>query len=208
MENKLEKIIDFLNKIGKLKSTFRFSEIQNMPRDLKDSSAAHSWRLALMVSILADELNLDINKEQSLEIALTHDIVESVTGDIDSTLIFTGKVTKEEKQRNEKDAMEKIKETLPLGLANKISNLWYEYEEGSTREAKFVRALDKLETLTHLAEVGYKSWDRPEFIPNYANEAVEDFPELTGVLKTIKQKLKSEFEKGKIPWKEEYGSLT
>ncbi len=42
----LDKIFDFLHKVGKLKLTFRFSEIKNTPKDLKDSSAAHSWRLA------------------------------------------------------------------------------------------------------------------------------------------------------------------
>ncbi len=139
----LGKIFDFLHKVGKLKLTFRFSEVKNMPEDLKDSSAAHSWRLVLMVFIVADELNLDINIEHALEIAIIHDIVEAITGDIDQVLIFDGKVSKEEKQRNEKEAMEKLKESLPLKLGNKVSNLWNEYEGSPTKEAKFVKALDK-----------------------------------------------------------------
>jgi len=206
MTDKLNKILVFLNIVGKLKSTFRFSEVKNMPKDLKDSSAAHSWRLALMVSVLIDELNLDVDKERALELAIVHDIAESATGDIDAILIFTGKVSKEEKQRNEREAIERIKESLSLETGNKIFNLWHEYEDGSTKEAKLVKALDKLETLAHLAEAGYQNWDKPEFIAKYADKAVEGFPELRGLLKIIKQKLKSEFGKGGIPWKEEYGA--
>ena len=91
--------------------------------------------------------------------------------------------------------------------SNQNYNLWNEYEKGSTGEAKFVKALDKLETLTHLIEAGYKTYDRPEMIVNYADKAVKEFPELKGVLKIIKQKIKVEFDKGGIPWKEEYDVL-
>ncbi len=160
-----------------------------------------------MVFIIADELNLDINIEHALEIAIVHDIVEAITGDIDHVLIFDGKVSKEEKQRNEKEAMKKLKESLPLKLGNKVSNLWNEYERSSIKEAKFVKALDKLETLTHLIETGYKTYVRPEFMVKYADKAVKNFPELTGVLKIIKKKLKAKFDKGNIPWKEEYDCL-
>ena len=204
MTDKLDRIIAFLNTAGKLKSTFRFSEVQNMPKGLKDSSAAHSWRLALMVSVLIDELNLNVNKERALELAIAHDIAESVTGDIDATLIFNGKVSREEKHKQEKEAIEGIKKSLPPKAGSKILNLWHEYEQGSTKEAKLVKALDKLETLVHLADAGYQSWDEPQFMVKYADEAVRNFPELKELLKTIKQKLRSEFDKGNIPWKEEY----
>jgi hypothetical protein len=47
--------------------------------------------------------------------------------------------------------------------------------------------------LTQLAESGYKIYDKPELIANYANKAVKKFPELLDMLKIVKRKLKDEF---------------
>jgi len=73
-----------------------------------------------------------------------------------------------------------------------------------TPEARFVKALDKIETLTQIAEAGHKIYDAPEFIANYADQAVRNFPLLEGMLKIVKRKLKAEFKKGRILWKKEY----
>lgn len=200
-QEKLKQILNFFQQAEKLKSIIRFSERKSIVRE---SSAAHSWRLALMVFVVRDELKLNINIEKALKIAIIHDLAESVTGDVDYILIADGKVSKKEKKKLEEDALQKIKNNLPKKIGKEIYNLWSEFEKGTTKEAKFVRALDRIETLTHLLKVGYKAYDRPELIPTYADKAVKNFPELTGMLKAIKQKLKTEFNKGKIPWKKEY----
>jgi len=180
----LDKVLNFLHQAEKLKSTVRFLERKDM---LRESSADHSWRLTLMVFVIADELKLNINTEKALKIAIIHDLAESITGDIDYVLIAEGRVSKEEKQKLEREAMEKIKNSLPPKIGEEIYNLWNEFENGSTEEAKFVKALDKLEALTRLLKVGYKAYDRPEIIPTYANEAVKNFPELTEMLKKLKE---------------------
>lgn len=200
----LEKIFNFLRKIENLKSTYRYNKTS---AGEKESSADHSWRLSLTTFIIADELKLKIDVTKSIKIALVHDLAEALTGDIDAILIAEGKVSAEDKNRQEVGAIKKLKETLPETIGNEISSLWYEYEEGETQEAKFVKALDKIETLTQLAESGYKIYGKPEFIANYANKAVKKFPELTEMLKIIKKKLKLEFDKGNIEWKYEYNSL-
>ena len=61
--------------------------------------------------------------------------------------------------------------------------------------------------MTQLVDVGYRTYDKPEFIANYADNAVAEFPALREMLNIIKQKLKKEFEKGDIPWKKEYGQF-
>lgn len=202
MKNNLEKIIKFLNIVGKLKTTYRYGETASKKGD---SSAAHSWRLALMIFILAKELKLkklDILK--AVKIALIHDLAEAITGDIDMVLIKEGIISKKEKHKNELQAINKIKKSLPGILGKEIHNLWLEYEKGKTKEAKFVKALDKLETLTQTIELGHKEYTYPEYIPNYADKAVTNYPELTQFLKILKNKLKLEFKKGNIPWKKEY----
>jgi len=197
----LEKIFNFLHEIEHLKSTYRYNKTS---AGEKESSADHSWRLALTTFIIADELRLKIDINKSIKIALVHDIAEAITGDIDAILIAEGKVSVEDKRRQEEEAVKKLKETLPETVGSEISDLWHEYEEEVTPEARFVKALDKIETLTQLVESGYKIYDKPEFIPNYADKAVRKFPELIEMLKILKEKLKSEFDKGNIEWKDEY----
>jgi len=182
----------------------RFLESKDI---VQESSAAHSWRLSLMTFILADELKLNLDVDEALKIAIIHDIAESITGDIDYLLIANGTVSKDEKKRLEESTMQGIKNSLPKRTGDEIYDLWKKFETGSTNEGKFVKALDKLETLTHLVESGYKAYNKTEVIPTYADKAVKAFPELSEVLKKIKKELKLEFEKGGIPWKEEYDSF-
>jgi len=96
-----------------------------------------------------------------------------------------------------------LQHALPKIIGKKILNLWREYNDCEIKEAKFVKALDKIETLTQLAESGYKTYDKPEFIAKYANKSVRMFPELSEMLKIVKIKLKVEFNKGNIEWKED-----
>jgi len=195
----MKKTLEFLKIFGRLKFIYRYSEVSRIPQE---SVAAHSWRLALMVFLIADELNLDIDVEKALKIALVHDIAESLTGDIDIIKIKDKKISKKEKDELEFKTMNRLK-SIDLKF-NKISDLWQEYQENKTREAKIVKALDKLEAMVFLSEIGYKFYDRPEFIPVHADEYVKDFTELKPLLKEIKLNLKKEFEKGNISWKDEY----
>lgn len=200
----LKNILLFLNKAGNLKKTYRYSEIKDKKGD---SSADHSWRLALMAFIVAGELKLKLNLLKAIKIALVHDLAEAITGDIDYMLIKKGQVTKEFKKKNELIAMNKLTAGLPLKIKKEIFSLWNEYEEAKTKEAKFIKALDKLETFTQTLELGYRQYNHPEYIANYADKHIIAFPELTPFLMLLKENLKKEFKKGRIPWKEKYEKL-
>jgi putative hydrolase of HD superfamily len=198
--NDLEKIFDFFHEARKLKEVLRYGKHKN--KKLKcDSGADHSWRVALMTFLLADNLNLDLDITKSIKLAIIHDLPEAECGDVDIIDIVNGNITREEKHRRESLAIKKISGTLPDKLKKEIISLWEEYEAGKSREAKFVRAIDKLETITHIVEEGYESYDSPEIIVNYADEAVRNFPELKEALKVLKEKLKNEFKKGNFAWK-------
>lgn len=197
----MNSILNFLKIAGKLKRTIRFGAAKYVDGD---SSADHSWRLALMVFTIARELKLKINVEKAMKIALIHDIAESVTGEIDARYVYNGKISKKKKRGMEARAIRKIKNTLPEKLGNEIHELWLDYENDGSKEAKFVKALDKMETLVTLLEAGHETYDLPEMIPNYADKAANNFPELKKMLKMIKDNFKKEFKKGGIPWKKEY----
>ncbi len=197
--NNLEKIFDFFKIVSGLKKTKRYGKY-----DVEaDSSADHSWRLSLMSFIIADELKIDIDILKAMKIAIVHDLPEAITGDIPYMEIYNGSVLKENKQKNEILAMNKIKESLPETIGKEIYELWEEYEYANSKEALFIKALDKIESITHVAEKGGE-YTELDLIATYTDKHVNNFPELKPVLKELKRRLKGEFEKRGLPWKKEY----
>ena len=166
--------IDFLSICGKLKQTRRtgwtkYEEITSQVESVAD----HSFRIALMAFVFGlqqqreggdkeedkEEKVLDVQKLVTM--ALVHDIAESIVGDITP---HCG-ISKEEKNTLEVEAMEKLKETLGDVAGETIETLWLEYENGSSREARVVKELDKLEMLLQASEYEneYKDVDLTEF---------------------------------------------
>jgi putative hydrolases of HD superfamily len=185
LEN-LEKIIEFLFQVNKLKETYRYSTVTKFKGD---SVASHCWRLSLMVILLVKELKLNVDELRAVKLAITHDLAEAITGDIDFMLVKRGVVKIEDKKRHERAAMEKFKETLPDDLGQEIFDLWEEYEETKTKEAAFVKALDKMEAQTHVLPISEKL-DDTETMISYAEPHLEKFPELKPLAEILKNKFK------------------
>jgi len=189
----LEKIIKFLFQVNKLKETYRYSTETNFKGD---STADHSWRLSLMVILLAEELKLNIDELKAVKLALVHDLAEAITGDIPFTLISRGIVSKKLKQQNERKAMKQFQNSLPADIGREIFDLWDEFEKITTPEAAFVKTLDKMEAQIFLLPIVDKLSDR-ETIFEYADPYVEKFPDLKPVVAIIKERFKKEFKKYK-----------
>ncbi len=200
------KLMEFFHLAGKLKEAYRFSEYND--EGMRDSSAEHSWRVSLMVFILAVKTGAGIDSDKAIRIAIIHDIAEAITGDIDALLIYKNKISKAHKNEQELEAMEALTRGLPKLLGEEIRALWDEYEKGSSREARFVKAVDKMETLLYIIELseknGPKVWDHPEFIATYADRHAGEFPVLVKTLATIKKRVKNEYIRNNIEWKKEY----
>lgn len=203
MTEEIKKIIDFFQIINRLKRTYRYSEcIDNI--NMQDSSADHFWRLSFMAFMVIDKLNLNINTQHALKIALVHDVAELVNGDIDAVRVHNGEITKEQKEKMEHDALLEITKDLPQKEKQEILSIWKEYSDGKTKEARFMNALDKIETLSHLVYVGYKHFDVPDLLAIYADNKVKLFPKLLPILKEVKLRLKQEYKKADFKWKKEY----
>ena len=197
-----EKLVDFFTETNTLKQTVRYS---SCPKKIWESSAAHSWQVALMAPIVAEEFKIKLNVQHAIEIALVHDLAERVLEkDYDSYLLATGVLKEEDKFNSEKKEMERIKNNFNFG--DRIYSLWKEYEEGETKEAKFVKALDKLESHFHILERGSSgdNADDGKHQATYADKAVKDFPELKPLLASIKKRLKPILEKQGVKWEEKY----
>lgn len=137
----LIKQIEFIKEIDKLKYVLRRTCLLHSNR--RENDAEHSWHLAMMAIILAEYANEPVNLLKVLKMVLMHDIVEIDSGDVfiyDTTQNHTN--TEEELK-----AARRIFGMLPQAQAEALIEIWEEFEAGQTAEAKFARALDRLEPL-------------------------------------------------------------
>ena len=128
--------IEFLNKFKQIE---RFSIIKKKGR--RESDAEHSWHLVLTLWLLSEYYEKKIDLDKAIKIALVHDLPEIIAGDV---YAHSTEVTKEQKKENEEKAMDEICNKIPKKIAKEIKELWEEYEDRETEEAKFVWLTDKL----------------------------------------------------------------
>lgn len=135
----INEVIEFIKEIENLKSVTRTAWTTTGRRE---STAEHSWRLAMLLMVLEEDFKgVDINK--AIKMSLVHDLGELYDGDISAKL----QSENDNKSQMEERAMKRMLTTLPESLGGKIYDLWKEYNECSTKEAKLVKAMDKLETI-------------------------------------------------------------
>jgi len=137
----LLKQIDFIREIDKLKYIQRRTRLFNSDRHEND--AEHSWHLAMMAIILAGHSNTAIDILKVVKMVLIHDIVEIDAGD---TFIYD---TQKNHTNTEEElvAAKRIFGLLPADQAAELIEIWQEFEEGQTAEAKFAKSMDRLEPL-------------------------------------------------------------
>ncbi len=145
----IERKLQFINEIDKLKSIVRVNRLHNGER--RENTAEHSWHLALMTLVFLDDAEEDIDALKAMKMALLHDIVEIDAGD---TYAFDEKGY-EDKFERELEAAKRIFSLLPDKLCREYMNLWLEFEKGVSAEAQFVLAMDRLApVLSHLGNNG------------------------------------------------------
>ncbi|XP_024402120.1 5'-deoxynucleotidase hdd1 [Physcomitrium patens] len=163
--------IQFLTLIQRLKTTKRTGWVNHGVKD-SESIADHMYRMAVMAIISGDLPG--VNKDRCVKMAVVHDIAEAIVGDITPN----DNVPKEEKNRLESAAIDEMCQLLEGGMggeenldlvklelcheenkygniaryADEVRELWQEYENNSTPEAKFVKDLDKLEMILQAVE--------------------------------------------------------
>ena len=137
----MEKVIEFLRKVGRLKTTKRKGWVLKGIEDA-ESVAEHSFRTAILALVLSEKEGVDADK--CVKMALVHDLAEAITGDITPF----DKLSKEEKSKIETKAMAELLK----GTHTEIIGIWEEYDECKTPEARFVHDMDKIEMLLQAFE--------------------------------------------------------
>jgi len=139
-ENLLQQVA-FIKEIDKLKYIQRKTKLFNSDRHEND--AEHSWHLAMMTIVLAQHSDKPIDVLKVLKMVLLHDIVEIDAGDI-----FIYDAAKNHTNTEEELlAAKRIFGLLPAAQAEEFIAIWQEFEEGTTDEAKFAKAMDRFEPL-------------------------------------------------------------
>lgn len=109
-----------------------------------ETVAGHSFFLALLCMLYAEEEHLNVKK--CVELALVHDLHETICGDICSREFeHQQKVSNAKKKEIEKNAIMKFSELVPEKKRERIKSHCLEFLEQSTKEAVFVRYLDLIE---------------------------------------------------------------
>lgn len=151
--------IAFIKEVDKLKYILRKTKLLNSDRNEND--AEHSWHLALMATVLAGHANFPVDLLRVIKMLLIHDIVEIDAGD---TFIYDTQKNHSNTDE-ERKAANRIFGLLPDDQASELIEIWEEFEEGKTNEAKFARAMDRLEPLLQNTSNNGGTWN--EFGVNY-----------------------------------------
>ncbi|MGW4378733.1 HD domain-containing protein [Kitasatospora sp. NPDC004531] len=141
IDARLRAQLTFLVEIDRLKTVLRQSPL--VAADRRENDAEHSWHLAMMVTVLAEYADEPIDVGHTVQLVLLHDLVEIYAGD---TPLYDTAAGVDQAER-ESVAADELFGLLPKDQARWLRELWDEFEARRTPEARFAKAMDRLQPL-------------------------------------------------------------
>ena len=129
----------------------------------KESDAEHIFSMLMIAWKIMKEENLNINHEKVFKLILSHELGEIDVGDI----TIADNVSVEEKYNKELVGVERIANSYQM---SEFKDLWLEFEENKTPEAKFVKIIDKLDAVMQ-SKLYSKINNKPEVFEEFYNNA-------------------------------------
>lgn len=178
----MEDIIEFFLKTGEVK---RLKQRGLVLRGIEDPAriGGHSFREAVMAWVLARGCDTGLDSSRIIKLALLRDLASGYAGDptpyepliwkngnenVEEVFKKWVRLPKEEKEKfskqkveQQRKALEALVKHLPPAIANEMRNLWTEYENQSTKEARFVSQVHFLENFLQALEYWEKDKDFP-----------------------------------------------
>jgi putative hydrolase of HD superfamily len=153
--NRFQQQLEFLTEIDKLKKIYRKTILLDSSR--QENSAEHTWHMAVAAMLLYEYSNKkDIDLCKVFKMILIHDIVEIDAGDV-----FAYDDEKySDKMVKEKQAAKRIFGLMPEEQSKVFMDIWIEYEEGKSEEAKFAQALDSFMPILHNYQTKGMQWQK------------------------------------------------
>lgn len=144
---RLERQLGFLLAADRLKTVERSCLLADGSRC--ETSAEHSWHLALMAIVLHEHFSEPVDLGRVLALIAVHDLVEVHAGD---TVVYDAEAVATQAEREDSAARLLFRE-LPSDQEAMLAGLRVEFEAGETPEARFARALDAFQpTWQHWGE--------------------------------------------------------
>ena len=150
--------------------------------DSPESVSEHAWHVSFLVWALGDE-EPGLDLAHAIEIALVHDLAEVRTGDLPMTA--NRYLPEGAKHAAETAAAREL--TAPLG--ERAVALLEEFNRAQTREARFVKACDKLQLMIKVAR--YESWGAgglAGFWDNPDNFPVDEFDAVNRLRRELRER--------------------
>lgn len=145
------KLLSFLKTIEKFKHVER--RVFRSGDDRPESAAEHAWHTAMFVMLFEKEFP-KLDTEKMLKIALIHDLVEIYAGD---TFAYD-EVGKKTQNEREMKAAKKLFRKLPRDLEKEFWQLFLDYEENGSKEARVVKSFDKLQPMLQVVICNGGAW--------------------------------------------------
>ncbi|MDA3936900.1 MAG: HD domain-containing protein [Actinomycetota bacterium] len=145
------RISAFMLEIDRLKDVLR--KTKPLAVDRPENSAEHSWQVALLATLLASNASERVDVGRVVEMLLVHDIPEIEIGDV---IVYAQHDPERDKQ--EAAAAHALFEMLPEPQASHCFDLWLEYEQRLTAEARYAYAVDRLMPVLHNLQRNGGTW--------------------------------------------------
>lgn len=150
--DRLVGILDFLLLLDRFKTIERKGYVADASR--RETDAEHTWHMAMFVLLLHGEIGFEADLGHTLCLVLVHDLVEIHAGD---TYAYddAGRLDQEERERA---AAERLFGELPPDLGRRLQSWWLEFEAAETPEARFAKAVDRLQGFAQNCLSGGRAW--------------------------------------------------
>lgn len=152
LDDGLARQLRFLIEADRLKGVIRGNRISDGSR--RENTAEHSWHLALFAMVLREHAVGEVDTWRVVQMLILHDLVEIECGD---TPLFDAQRSLDQAER-ERLAADKLFGLLPGGQGAVMRAVWEEFEAADSADARFAKALDRLQPILLNHVVGGGTW--------------------------------------------------
>lgn len=156
MTDRLQAQFAFLNEADRLKQILRATTLVDGSRP--ENSGEHSWHLALYALVLADQAGPEVDIARVIRMLLIHDLVEIDVGDVPIHSQNGAAHASEATMVAEAKAADRIFGLLPSDLGTSLRALWEEFEAAESPDARFAKALDRVQPVMANLMSGGGTW--------------------------------------------------
>jgi putative hydrolases of HD superfamily len=150
---RLNSQLQFVAEADRLRAVQRQTMLTEPAR--RENSAEHSWHLTVMAIALAEYAPPGTDLSRVIAMLALHDLVEVDAGDLS---VYADQAAQARQQAAELAAADHIFRLLPPDQAGRVRQLWDDFEERGSPEARFAGALDRLQPMLENVKAGGGTW--------------------------------------------------